>query len=55
MPQLNIGGKWVFGWAIVGECCEVQIPPEAYTEFGFQPGEMVIIIRGSRRSGGVGI
>ena len=55
MPQLRKGGKWVFGWCIVGATGEVQIPPEAFSEYGFQPGESVIILRGSRRSGGFSI
>jgi hypothetical protein len=55
MPQLVKGGKWVFGWCIVGPAGEIRIPPEAYTEYGFQPRESVIITRGSRRSGGFGI
>lgn len=55
MPQLAKGGKWVFGWCIVRPDVEIQIPPEAYNEYGFQPGETVIITRGSRRSGGFGI
>jgi hypothetical protein len=55
MPQLVKGGKWVFGWCIVGPAGEIQIPPEAYVEYDFQPGEKVFIIRGSQRSGGVSI
>jgi hypothetical protein len=55
MPQLVKGGKWVFGWCIVGPESETQIPPEAYAEYGFQSGERVVIIRGSQRSGGVSI
>jgi hypothetical protein len=55
MPQLAKGGKWVFGWVVVGPGGEVQIPPDAYAEYGFQAGETVIFIRGSRRSGGFGI
>jgi hypothetical protein len=55
MPQLVKGGKWVFGWIIVSPGGEVQIPPNAFAEYGFQPGERVLILRGSRRSGGFGI
>lgn len=55
MPQLVKGGKWVFGWTVVNSAGEVRIPPEAYAEYGFQPGEQVILLRGSRRSGGVGV
>jgi hypothetical protein len=55
MPQLAKGGKWVFGWVVVGKNCKISIPPEAYTEYGFREGETVLIIRGSRRSGGIGL
>ena len=55
MPQLAKGGKWVFGWCVVGPDCEIQIPSQAYAEYGFLAGETVIIVRGSQRSGGFGI
>jgi hypothetical protein len=35
MPQLSKGGKWVFGWAIVGPDRNVLIPTQAYQEYGF--------------------
>ncbi|MBN1886829.1 MAG: hypothetical protein JW850_02525 [Thermoflexales bacterium] len=55
MPQLVKGGKWVFGWVIVGPRGEIPIPPEAYREYGFKAGEPVVFLRGSRRSGGLGV
>jgi len=55
MPQLVKGGKWVFGWTVVGPNGEAPIPPAAFDEYGFQPGEQVIFLRGSQRSGGVGV
>lgn len=55
MPQLAKGGKWVFGWVVLGQNYELCIPPEAYSEYGFQPGEAVAFIRGSRQSGGFGL
>jgi hypothetical protein len=55
MPQLVKGGKWVFGWCITGSTCQIQIPPQACTEYGFKPGERVLILRGSRCSGGVSL
>jgi hypothetical protein len=55
MPQLVKGGKWVFGWVIVGQQREIQIPPEAYAEYGFQVGGRVLLLSGSRRSGGFSI
>ena len=36
MPQLVKGGKWVFGWIVVGRLKKIRIPPEAYNEYGFQ-------------------
>lgn len=55
MPQLVKGGKWVFGWVVVGSGGEVRIPPAAFVEYGFQPGERVLFLRGSRSSGGFSI
>jgi hypothetical protein len=55
MPQLVKGGKWVFGWVIVGPRGELAIPPEAWDEYGFQLGDEVTFIAGSRRSGGFGL
>lgn len=55
MPQLAKGGKWVFGWVIVGQDREIRVPPEAWLEYGFQVHNEVLFMRGSRRSGGFGI
>jgi hypothetical protein len=55
MPQLAKGGKWVFGWVLVGPQGELTIPPEACDEYGFQTGEEVIFLPGSRPSGGFGL
>ena len=55
MPQLVKGGKWVFGWVVIGPLGELTIPPEAYREYGFQAGDEVTFLPGSRRSGGFGL
>jgi hypothetical protein len=55
MPQLEKGGKWVFGWVVVQPGKKITVPPEAYREYGFQAGEEIVFTRGSRRSGGFGI
>lgn len=52
MPQLARGGKWVFGWVVVGPAGELAVPAEAWTEYGFQVGEEVVYLAGSRTSGG---
>ncbi len=55
MPQLVRGGKWVFGWVVVGPQRELVIPPAAWDEYGFRAGDEVTFLAGSRRSGGFGL
>ena len=55
MPQMNKGGKWVFGWCVVASGGEIRLPPEVFAEYGFRPGEPVLYLRGSRRSGGFSV
>jgi hypothetical protein len=55
VPQLVKGGKWVFGWAIVGADGEIPIPPKAFLEYKYQFGEEVYFIKGSQTSGGFSI
>jgi hypothetical protein len=55
MPQLVKGGKWVFGWVMVGPQREILIPPEARREYGFRHGEPLLFLQGTRRSGGFSI
>jgi len=55
MPRLVKGGKWVYGWVIIGPEGEITIPPQAWSEFGFHAGDETIFTPGSRRSGGFAI
>lgn len=55
MPQLAKGGKWVFGWCVVSTDGKIRVPPDASAEYGFQPGEDLILMRGSQTSGGFGL
>ena len=55
MPRLVKGGKWTYGWVVIGPEGEITIPPEAWREFGFQAGDEAVFIPGSRRSGGFAI
>jgi hypothetical protein len=55
MPRLVKGGKWAYGWVVIGSEGEMTIPPEAWREFGFQAGDEAIFTPGSRRSGGFAI
>ena len=52
MPQLIRGGKWVYGWSVVGMDCRIPIPEEAKEEYGLSSGAGVIVMSGSRSSRG---
>lgn len=52
MPRLVKGGKYVYGWSVVGEGGAMRVPGEALLEYGFGPGERLVLLPGSRRSGG---
>jgi hypothetical protein len=55
MPQLVRGGKWVFGWTVVGPRRGLVVPPAAWDEYGFRVGDQVAFVPGSQRSGGFGL
>lgn len=52
MPQLSKGGKYVFGWSKISENGDVIIPAEAIEEYHLAPREKIILISGSKASGG---
>jgi hypothetical protein len=55
MPRLVKGGKWTYGWVVVGSEGKITIPPEAWRDFGFRPGGEAIFTPGSHTSGGFAI
>jgi bifunctional DNA-binding transcriptional regulator/antitoxin component of YhaV-PrlF toxin-antitoxin module len=55
MPQLVRGGKYVYGWSPVSDGGKITIPPEAMKEYGLKEHDRVIIMSGSRRSGGFAV
>lgn len=52
MPQLAKGGKYVFGWSVIGDDGRVTLPDETLREYGLTPGENVLLMSGSVASGG---
>lgn len=52
MPQLVKGGKHAFGWARVGPAGRIAVPPAVLEEYGLKEGERLLIMPGSRTSGG---
>lgn len=55
MPQLVKGGKYTYGWSRVGKNGRITIPFEALGEYGFNESEKVILLPGSKTSGGFGL
>jgi hypothetical protein len=55
MPRLVKGGKWAYGWVIVGTEREITIPPETWREYCFRAGGEAVFTRGGRTSGGFAI
>jgi bifunctional DNA-binding transcriptional regulator/antitoxin component of YhaV-PrlF toxin-antitoxin module len=55
MPQLVKGGKYVFAWSKVGKNGRIVIPDEAIQEYNFKTNNNVILMPGSKRSGGFGL
>lgn len=55
MPQLVKGGKYVFGWSVVGKDGRVLIPEEARREYQIRAGERVFLLPASKTSGGFSV
>ena len=52
MPQLNKGGKFVFGLSVIGDQNEMQIPEQAIREYNITKDDKIIIFTGSKATGG---
>jgi bifunctional DNA-binding transcriptional regulator/antitoxin component of YhaV-PrlF toxin-antitoxin module len=46
------GGKYVYGWSEVDGNGRIVVPSEALKEYGFKDADKVIVMPGSKRSGG---
>jgi antitoxin component of MazEF toxin-antitoxin module len=55
MPRLVKGGKFIYGISKIGAAGTIVLPPLAMDEYGFREGDRVILMTGSRRSGGFGL
>lgn len=55
MPRLVKGGKWIYGLSRVSETGRFVVPAGAATEYGFHPGDKLIVMSGSAASGGFGL
>jgi hypothetical protein len=55
MPRLVKGGKFVYGLSRIGPEGNIVIPPQAMKEYGYAAGDNIIVMSGSRTSGGFGL
>ena len=51
MPQLNKGGKFVFGLSVIRSDLTIHIPPQALLEYDTTRDGKVIIFTGSKITG----
>ncbi len=52
MPQLNKGGKFIFGFSVIRPDGTVCLPPQAVREYGLEQDETAVIFTGSKVTGG---
>ena len=52
LPQLVKGGKHAYGWSEVGATGQVAVPDEALAEYNLLVPGKVVLLSGSKRSGG---
>ncbi|MFN2176858.1 MAG: hypothetical protein ACK2U3_12985 [Anaerolineales bacterium] len=55
MPQLVKGGKYIFGWTLVDKNGRISLPPMAEKEYRFDNLNRLIMLPGSKTSGGFGL
>ena len=55
MPQLVKGGKYVYGWSKVSARGKIAVPDETKEEYNLATCDKVILMPGSKRSGGFGL
>ena len=52
MPQLNKGGKFVFGLSIISNENKIRFPAEALLQYPVHEEKRIIIMTGSKKTGG---
>lgn len=52
MPQLNKGGKFIFGFSVIHSDLTIHFPPQALSEYDVAQDGKVIIFTGSKITGG---
>jgi len=55
MPHITKGGKFVFGWSKIQKNGLIRLPDQAIQEYKLESNSEVILISGSRTSGGFSV
>jgi len=55
MPQLVKGGKYVFSWSKVSDEGKIVTLSKAFIEYHLKAGDKIILLSGSKTSGGFGL
>ncbi len=55
MPQVSKGGKYIFGYSLIGQGWSIQLPPQAMREYGIALEGKIYLITGSKTSGGFSV
>lgn len=55
MSQLVKGGKYAYAWVNIRQTGSMTIPPEAVQDYRLEPDEIVVLIPGSKGSGGFSV
>ena len=53
MPQMNKGGKFIFGKSLIKEDGTLQFPEQAIQEYDIMSEGKIYLITGSKKTGGV--
>jgi len=52
MPQMNKGGKFIFGKSLIGDDLTLRLPPQAVSEYNATAEGRVYLFTGSKSTGG---
>lgn len=52
MPQMNKGGKFIFGKSLIRDDLSLRFPPQAINEYSITSEQRVFLFTGSRSTGG---
>ena len=52
MPQMNKGGKFIFGKSLIRDDLTIHLPTQALTEYNATAEEKVYLFTGSKATGG---